>query len=1011
MVGTPAWQNNLMILASAGSGKTYRLVNRVIALVARGADPAEIVALTFTRKAAGEFADAVLMRLASAASDETTADQLRADIGVADADFSLLLENVVRALPRFTLGTIDGFFTRVVKAFQYDLGLSGGAFDLVEGPRALVMMDRMLGQALAGWSEESANTEFINAFRRATMGRELAGLLRPLRGYIDQWHDKYLESSNAEWGPAALHTVELEEWEKSKHALAKRVRNGLGDIIWSEKRQPAALEKLIDSLELHTIGSGSISLTGSLGKSLLAGLTETTDGPMDLSHYKPFTLPASMANALRAMLRLCAECETASAVRRTRAIHHVIRAYDGLCGRHLRGKGLLGFRDVKLLMGRWAHDEDARLRREAVDFRLDARYHHWLLDEFQDTSRADWAGLSPLVEEAVTSDEGSLFLVGDKKQAIYGWRGGDVRLFDEIHDRYAGNMHQATMAESWRSCPQVLALVNRVCGDSSALQSLFGPVADRWDWEPHVSAARLQAPGKSGEARVEVVGDWDERQQRTLDILQQLGVGQKQMTCGVLLRDNKKAREMADFLRSHHFDVVLDGSRTPATDTPVGWLVFQTLRWLANPDDSFAREVIAMSPAGRAEWQQHASSWDALWLDLSDRIARSGFADALRSWLAPHAATWSDFGQRRADDLLGALQSMDRQGIVSAREAADWLERVEVAQGPGAAEVQVMTIHKSKGLGFDVVIVPEVSNDSIPEAQRFDIAEADGWILETPPQWVRAIIPALSQAEETWSQKQRYEAFCMLYVALTRAKRGLYVLLDPPAEKSDPHKPSLANWLRHTIDGESDGILFQSGSPDWPHTLPPIPPEPPRESHITLGPAVTRRAHISPSALKNSQQPASTRSPGGLAFGREAHELLEKLRWLDDGSPPSLPDTPAGDAVRALLAEPALADLFHRNGRPIDLLLEQPIDAFLDGFRLSGVIDRLHLHRDESHTVRHVDVIDWKSDAVASPADLTDRYTAQMNAYRRALQTSYPDAQIECLLVSLPHRCIQHIAL
>lgn len=1004
MVGSPAWQNNLMILASAGSGKTYRLVNRVIALVARGADPSQIVALTFTRKAAGEFADAVLLRLAAAAADESKADQLRADIGVADVDFSLLLEKVVRVLPRFPLGTIDGFFTRVVKAFQYDLGLSGGAFDLVEGPRAMVLMDRMLGQALAGWSDETANVEFINAFRRATMGRELAGLLRPLRGYIDQWHDKYLESADAEWGPDALLSVEVEEWEKAKHALAGRVRAGLGEVVYTDKRQPEALDKIVDSLERHTIGSGSLVLSNNLSKSILADLTESADGPMELSHFKTFTLPATAAEALRELLLLCARCETASAVRRTRAIHHVVRAYDALCERQLRGKGLLGFRDVKLLMGRWAHDEDARLRREAVDFRLDARYHHWLLDEFQDTSRADWAGLSPLVEEAVASDEGSLFLVGDKKQAIYGWRGGDVSLFDEIYERYAGNMEQTTMAESWRSCPQVLALVNRICGDTSTLQSLFGPVAERWNWESHVSAAHLQEPAKSGEARVEVTGDWDERQQRTLEILQELGVGEKQMTCGVLLRDNKKAREMADFLRSHQFDVVLDGSRTPATDTPVGWLVFQTLRWLANPDDALAREVLAMSPTGREEYGSHGGSWDALWLDLTERIARCGFADALSGWLAPHAAEWSDFGRRRADDLSCALRAMDKQGIVSAREAAEWLERVEVAQSPGAADVQVMTIHKSKGLGFDVVIVPEVSNDAVPEAQRFDVAEADGWILETPPQWVRGIIPELRDAEETWGQKQRYEAFCMLYVALTRAKRGLYVLLDPPAEKSDPDKASLANWLRHSLGEESGGILFQSGSPDWSQSLPSLVPGPESTPHITLGPAVTRRARVSPSSLKSSGKSPSSLSPGGLAFGSEVHELLETIRWLDD-SAPRLPDTPAGDAVRALLAEASLADVFRRNGRTIDLLVEQPVDVLLDGAHLSGIIDRLHLHRDETEAVHRVEIIDWKTDAVESPADLTERYAAQMTAYRNAMRALYPEAAIECHLVSVSHRC------
>ena len=127
-----------------------------------------------------------------------------------------------------------------------------------------------------------------------------------------------------------------------------------------------------------------------------------------------------------------------------------------------------------------------------------------------------------------------------------------------------------------------------------------------------------------------------------------------------------------------------------------------------------------------------------------------------------------------------------------------------------------MTIHKSKGLGFDVVILPDVPNDSIPSAQYFDVAESAGWITQTPPKWARDLIPEMREAEAAWAASQRYEAFCMLYVALTRSKRGLYVLLEPPSGSQDADKPSLANWLAASISSDGQpGIVYQSGSPDW----------------------------------------------------------------------------------------------------------------------------------------------------------------------------------------------------
>ena len=127
-----------MILASAGSGKTYALTNRFVRLLAHGAAPERIVALTFTRKAAGEFFDEILKKLASAATDAQKAEKLAAEIGaptLGAADFLRLLRVVVTAMPRLNLGTLDGFFARVVQNFPLELGLDG-AFQILEATAA-----------------------------------------------------------------------------------------------------------------------------------------------------------------------------------------------------------------------------------------------------------------------------------------------------------------------------------------------------------------------------------------------------------------------------------------------------------------------------------------------------------------------------------------------------------------------------------------------------------------------------------------------------------------------------------------------------------------------------------------------------------------------------------------------------------------------------------------------------------------------------------------------------------
>lgn len=1000
---------NLLILASAGSGKTFQLGNRVIGLVASGVEPEKIVALTFTRKAAGEFADSVLMKLASAAGDPIAANRLRHDLALPNADFSDSLERVVRALPRFTLGTMDSFFAKVVRGFQYELGLTGGKFDLLEGSRAAATADEILAAILGATLDDVSGDEFLHAFRRATTGKEDQKVMEGLRGFMERWQSRYRTQGNLEWGPPALAGVRMEEWEKQKSDLAAKALRGLEGISYTDKRQQKALEKVVESLTAHTIGSGSLGGATSLLDSILMA-SANTDGPLEVKLYKEFTIGGATGDALRCMVTLAARCELAAALHRTRAVREVVSIYDACCEKQLRRRGLLGFNDVKILMGEWVKGEDARLRREAVDFRLDARHEHWLLDEFQDTSRADWTGLLPLIDEAAGEGDGTMFIVGDRKQAIYGWRGGEVGLFDEVMTRYGGGLETEQMAESWRSCPEVLALVNQVCGDAATMHELFGNAAAKWQWQKHFSAVSLTGSTNRGEAKVEVVeGNWEERLERLGGLLGELGIGAQPLTCGVLVRSNAKVREVADHLRTRGFDVIEEGRREPAKDNPVGITLGHLLKWLANPADAFAWEVVEMSPLAGSLRARFGERWQQIWEGLLGVASRSGFAGMTGEILVDLQADWSDFGRRRAGDVMTALAGLDARGATTPREAAEWIERLEVSQSPGVAAVQVMTIHKAKGLGFDVVVLPDVPNDSIPSAQYFDVAEGNGWITETPPKWARELIPEMREAESAWSESQRYEAFCMLYVALTRSKRGLYVLLEPPSSSQDENKPSLANWLARSVgSGGQPDVVYQSGTSDWVEFFPPSSDMKSSVDFPSLGIGIARRERTTPSGAKKSGGVTVAHSAGGMQFGSEVHAAFERVGWVDESSP-DLPVGAAGNLVAELLKIPDLRKLFEHRGRTVEFFREQAVDAMLDGKWTSGVVDRLHLHRNPSGGVSRVEVIDFKTDGLDDVNELALRYSAQMNAYREVMERAYPEARVDCILLSTS--CRRHLSL
>ena len=995
----PILAKNLLILASAGSGKTFQLGNRVIGRVAQGVEPEKIVALTFTRKAAGEFADSVLTKLANAASESKMATELREEISLPDADFGDTLERVVRALPRLTFGTMDSFFAKVVRGFQYELGLTGGRFDLLEGARAAAASDEILAEILGETLEDAGGEEFLHAFRRATVGREEQRVIDGLRAFVASWQGRFRNAGDAEWGPEALAEARPEDWEAQKHGLAAAVRRGLDGIDFNDKRQRAALEKVVDALASHTIGSGSLGSPASLMLSVMEASTGG-NGPLAVRFYKDFMIAGPAADALRDLVRLAADCEMGAAVQRTRAVRQVIELHDDRCEKQLRRRGLLGFDDVKVLMGEWSRDEYARLRRETVDFRLDARHEHWLLDEFQDTSRAEWVGLKPLLDEAASGDGGSLFIVGDDKQAIYAWRGGEVGLFDEVREHYGSGLDVAEMSESWRSCPEVLALVNRVCMDTVTLRELFGAAADHWHCPEHFSARPLTKPEKRGEARVEVVeGKWEERLERLGDLLEELGVGSRPLTCGVLLRGNAKVREVADALRERGLDVIEEGRREPAKDNPVGVALGHLLKWLVNPADRFAHGVVEMSPLAPPLRARFGEAWQAVWEGLSAIAAEQGFAEMMEQVVEEKWNEWSDFGRRRAGDIIAALAGLDAAGGTTAREAADWIERLEVSQSPGAAAVQVMTIHKSKGLGFDIVVLPDVPDDKVPATQYFDVAEGDGWLTGTPPKWARDLIPEMRDAEDRWAMAQRHEAFCLLYVALTRAKRGLYVLLEPPPKKRDEPKASLANWLATAVEaGDRTGIVYQSGEPDWVElhavtehreTVPVKLP--------SLGSAVARRERVTPSGA--THVPGRSHSTAAMRYGNEVHAAFERFGWIDEHAPDLLPGE-VGERVSQLLAISKIRRLFERRGVAIDCFREQAVDGVTGDTWLSGVIDRLHLHRDASGEVTRVEVIDFKTDHVKTAVELSTRHARQMNAYRDLMHRAYPSAAIDCILIS-----------
>jgi len=1054
-----------MILASAGSGKTYALTNRFVQLLACGAPPERIVALTFTRKAAGEFFDEILNKLALAASDPKAAVRIAAEIGepqLGPADFLNMLRAMVSAMHRLSLGTLDGFFARVVRAFPLELGL-GGDFEILQEHGARLERQRVLRQLFArtGGELDDAQKEFVEAFKRATFGAEEKRLSARLDQFIDLHQEVYLSAPDGEaWGNA------LRIWPKKSVWLeAAGDANGAAAVLrgWAEsaglgEKQLGRWLEFLAALEAWAPGA-------TLPRELLYVLEKAVaawealikgEAVLEFDRKKQ-TLTADACAALAALTRKVFGGELARRLEMTRGIHTVLRGYEVVYHDLVRRAGKLTFADVqRLLMPDAGHGfagqgaprlasggEDAEDGRMLVDWRLDAKFDHWLLDEFQDTSHGQWSVLRNLIDEAVQDPEGrrSLFYVGDVKQAIYGWRGGDPRLFREIYDHYntaaAGTISEGRLDQSWRSGPVIVSAVNRVFGNAAALSQLVpGPAAERWtrEWRDHVSA-RPQLEGQVAWLH----GDDDEtRAALTLRLLEQISPLERGLSVAVLVQSNDAATWLADYLRREGgLPAVAASDLQVCTDNPLTIAVLALLQAAAHPGDRFAWEHVRMTPLADAVVAAGLDGTDALTEGILRQVHTEGFARTVEAWLRrlePVLAVDDAFSRERARQLTDAAQLFDETGSRDVSEFVQFAGRHVVRDAETAAVVRVMTIHKSKGLGFDVVVLPDLEGNSLSTRRREGLgvqrtpARAVEWVLDLPPKLFHENDPVLAAHVEAAEADAAYEKLCLFYVAMTRAKRALYLITKPVGAKSV--SANFPRLLTETLGsaGLADGVrvggwsavgVFSEGSVDWFERIALLDEQTnsPRMradiGALSREMAVIRHQARTPSGTKTGVVTGAALfgadGTTAASFGTAVHAALAAVEW--GGVSPDVRaawenadfESPVTAEARACVQAPALANVWLKPTETSEVWRERAFEIVLDGAWITGVFDRVVLTRDADGRAVSATIYDFKTDRVGTDDGdrLLVRYTAQLTIYRRAAAwlSGLPETQVRCALV------------
>lgn len=1018
-----------LIRASAGTGKTYTLSGRYLELLARGVAPERILASTFTRKAAGEILQRVVLRLAHAALDPQQRKRLQQDLNVRPLTAFRcreLLLDLVRDIHRVRVSTLDSYFSQLARTFSLELGLPAGW--QYTHPHQERRLRRLAIQEVLRASEVNAAVTLMHRLSKGDYRRSVASQL-----------DFTVDKMYAIWQQA-----EADAWSRLSHPplvdaeTLREAQQGLENYQAGTRQLTKAIAADRQRFEQQ---QWSKFITTGVAAKVCAG--EQT--------YGSAVIEPQLAELYRPLVQHAKAVLVKEIAQQTEATGRVLADYD----QHLQQwKDRLQCQTFDDITCRLA---DVPWNADQVAFRMDSAVEHLLLDEFQDTSPPQWLVLSSLAQKVCNTPLGTFFCVGDTKQAIFGWRGGDAHIFDRLKEDLA-SVSEAELAHSYRSAQPIIDFVNRLFRGLSQCDAITseGPLLDRWfqRFPQHTT----EVVSKQGYVCAEIAPAVDQQAdahgaflQHVAQRIQQLHQRQPAATIGVLLRTNDFLAQLMYWIRQLDVPASQEGGNR-LTDSAAVNLVMSLLRLIDHPGDSISRYHLATSPwADRLQLSDFRDDRAAYALAHCGRrqLADQGYGETITEWIAQLAPLGSSHDQQRLEQLQALAYRYDPLATLRTR---DFIHFVAESSEPDASEapIRLMTVHQAKGLQFDTVLLPELDAKLVMQTpplvyQRPRRSGRIERVCRYANQGVRPLLPEPYQRmQEEHRQREIEGALCLLYVAVTRPVHALHLILRSDATRASG---TFTSWIRAAL-GDGDGwepgsIVYSHGQADWScdrgNRRPADTSRRTQPAPILLadgGPGQALLEPTSPSRHHRAgQMPLGeiVRLEGRAARRRGTcvHAWLERIEWLEDhavdephlrkmarawGLAPAEID-PAWKQFSEFVASPAGADLLMRSryerlahqafdlpgerpdpdwfgrwqqgGRQLQVRNEAAVAAYEPGQLLSGVVDRLILFRCGPHVLA-AEIIDFKTDQLDSsdPAARDARaafYRPQLEAYRSAV--------------------------
>ena len=804
---------NIALEASAGSGKTFTLTLRYLKILYSNyksyqkAFPNKILAITFTKKAAKEMKERIISTIESIVKNEFE-DFVKDIIDTKSShddfvkNFYKIYEEIIENLSNLKIRTIDSLINEILFSFPFDnsLGLNCSIIDSFKNQE---LIEESLRLFLDKEKSQSNRSILLYQLQEDSLDRVLKNINSLIENRnIFESFDLKIEIDFDE---------QIESLKSREKNLIEQLKIFYTDIIETlgdsfKKGRSKELEKFRDNRHFDFEKTVDIFLKSEdLSKTNLLSSALFKKNLLDGKNELFFSLQNEILEYFDERYKL-------NFLQKIYFGKEILRFYDKIKAQNKA----LTFNDItsyanKLLNNYTPSDE---IISEYFYFILNQRYSHILIDEFQDTSIQQWLILRPIVEEIVASKDKnkSFFYVGDKKQAIYSWRGGEAKLFDDVmmkFDEKYNNLSKDFLEYNFRSSKNIVAFVNN-CFYQNTLEwekNGFLASASYDTYLPQEIPEKNQ--GKLGLVEYNKILLKENQKAENLEyqliierIKELINIGMNPAEIAILVNSNSEVNNYAYYLEKEKISFHI-GTNISIMDREEIKCIFYFLQYIFDQKNKLIFLNLLRTPIF-AYSDDEIENWESLEKeifteDLLNKLLEYNFVEKIRYILDKYNVFKIFNASREKSNIYRFLEisnnffrnnGNDLKNFINyCKENRDSDTFFQKADAKSDA-LTIITLHKSKGLEFPTVFY--LTNADLARrgnkkdlywkfdqnwlvSNIFDFQDIKKIINLSNNQLHRIGLENIKKFYSDYLQKELQEYLNTLYVAFTRAKNNLFI--------------------------------------------------------------------------------------------------------------------------------------------------------------------------------------------------------------------------------------------